>query len=286
MKLFCQTPYCDIYLNEDNFLEPFRMEYTTVGSNSNTATDREKIAYYIASTPDVCQLYKYKIPITEDILYQLTGCKNYAVMIAKCFFFDKVNKPLAWDLEEGLIDEFERDLCLLNGEFYENLWKIISNKWKKIKPLMAKTFDDFSFNSELQLMKRIIDEHLTEPFINFTTAKYKEYSPHRHKLMHKLSLKSIETELTDKEQKTLKKITKERANSKGEINKWTGRFLGACMILAEKDTYIAAHLSIYTELVKAIYAYNLKRHCNPSLSSHRATSHSWVNGRINQLNNS
>jgi hypothetical protein len=286
MKLFCQTSYCDIYLNEDNFLEPFRMEYTTVGSNSNTATDREKIAYYISSTPDVYQLDKYKIPITEDILYQLADCRNYAVRIAKCFFFDKVNKPLERDLEEGLIDEFERDLSLLNGEFYENIWKIISNKWKKIKPLMAKTFDDFSFNSELQLMERIIDEHLTEPFINFTTAGYKEYSPHRHKTMWKLRLKSTKEELTDKEQKKLKQITKERANTKGEINKWTGRFLGACMILAEKDTYIAAHLSIYTELVKAKDAYHLKMHCNPLLSSHRAPSHSWANGRIKPLNNS
>lgn len=285
MELFFQSDYCKIYTYQiDDLYVGVRIEVEVVGTNSNEATDREKIAFCITDTPSFDQIRKHKT--TEDILYQLAKCKDFAVRIAKCFFVGKVNKPLERDLEEGLIDEFERDLILLHGEFYENIWKIISNKWKKLKSLMAKTFSDFYFDSELQLMEAIVHEHLTEPFINFTTAGYKEYSPHRHKTMWNLQLKSNRKGLTDKEEEKLKKITRERANNKGEINKWTARFLECCKILAEKDNYIETHLSIYKSITNGICAYNQKMHCNPSLSKHRNPSHAWVSGRVKWLNNS
>lgn len=287
MYQFHKGDYCIIYTDSPESLVGFRIHWTLIGDDSDMATDREKIARYICNTPYFCEyFYKSKIHPTEDILLQLALCKDLAVRIAQCFLEGKINKPLARDIEEGFINEFQRDEILLISEFYQNYWKILNTKWNKIKKIMKEKFDDFSFTSEIELIKIIIDEHLSEPFTNYTTSKYKDYSPYRQKTMWKLSSKSSMSDLSDTERKKLCKLTREHRNNRGEINKWTGRFLGACQVLAEKDSYIATHLVIHNALVRGKSQLRLKVHSDPSLSGERVHAHRWINGKVEWLNNS
>jgi len=287
MYQFHKMDYCIIYTDSPESLVSFRIHWTLIGDDSVMSTDREKIARYICNTPHFSEYFcKNKIHPTEDILLQLALSKDLAIRIAQCFLEGKVNKPLARDIEEEFIDELQRDEILLLSEFYQNYWKILNTKWNKIKKIMKEKFDDFSFTSEIELIKKIIDEHLSEPFINYTTSKYKAYSPYHQKTMWKFSSKGSMSDLSNKDRRKLCELTREHGNNRGEINKWTGRFLDVCQVLAEKDSYIATHLTIHKALVKGQSQFRLKVHCNPSLSSERMRSHAWINGEVKWLNNS
>ncbi len=256
-----------------------KFEWKMIGSNHPNASDREKIAYYISATPELSK----KLLITNDVLREWIDNKDFIVRVAKCFLAGKDNpeNPLFKDLEEGLIDEYIHDCVWLRTELLDNCWKMLNVKWNKIEKILKYLWNDFPFKNPLDLMKQIIDDEYTYPFINWTTAKFKERSPRRNKEMWKLLSKQCTSTLTDREHKKLEYLLKEHRNS----NSWCSRFLNICGLLGDNgDIYLKTHVKIHNQICDGIAKLNFKSECDPKLKQYRTLNHSWQSGRVIMLN--
>lgn len=252
-----------------------------IGSNNVNANNREQIAYDICNHPIIDN---NKIIGTEDVLRQWVLDKDFAIRIAKCFLAGKENteNPLYKDLKEQLIDNVTHDLIWLKADYLSSIWSMLSIKWDEIIKAIIVIWKDFPFKTPLELMKQIIYDEYTYPFVNWTGSKYKERSKTHNKKMWALmrKLQRMET-LNDKENKKLNHLIKEHRN----IDSWMHRVLNVCGFLGDNgDNFLETRVKIHNELCDGIARINLKCECDPKLAKYRTTTHSWQNGHMIMLN--
>jgi hypothetical protein len=286
MEEYIKGHYSAIYYEvldefDDMLNVGFEQTWEKIGSNDSSSSDRERIARYICDTPDLTKADYSDVENIKDIHIEWLKCKDFAVRIAKCFLAGRGNpeNPILKDLEEALIDEWMHDAVWLCTDYYENYWKLISIKWRRIKAAFDANWVNYPFTSPYELMLRIVDENLTDPFTHWTSQKFKQFSQCRDKQMYKLLRKSYRSSLDNKEQKQLDKLLAEHSP-----NTWTGRLDCLCRLLADKgDYYIATRMRIRDEICDGKAKQNLKTHCDPKLNRYRTPSHSWINGRRERL---
>jgi hypothetical protein len=134
------TPYCcwiaiekrtgKITKFEGNFYSE------SAGKNSTSATNKEKIAFYISNLPSTDWTIDLNFAQTCEWIIHRT----LAIRIAKCFL-DEVSQPddpLIWELNEGTIDEYQLKYYRLLCNRLKNLWTLITRYEKKIKQVLAK----------------------------------------------------------------------------------------------------------------------------------------------------
>lgn len=250
----------------------FQVFWDKVGTDSPTATDRERIARFISTLPDFFCVLEEKITI--DTLEAWILAKDAAVRIARCFLAGRSqpDNPLLRDLEDGLIDQWLHDYKWLESDLYENLWKLISLRERLIKTALAKIWG-YPFTSSRDLMQQIIQEDLEGEFCQIFKPRYSYKSGEIQKIA-KLKRKFHRDELSDAEQKQMWQLIDRHA----PYPMWYDRVISVCQSLAVRgDVFIQTRLRIHGEILDGICKMQIRAECTPSLRHHRSRSHTWEN---------
>lgn len=249
-----------------------RVFWDTVGNDSPTATDRERIARFISTLPDFFRVLEEKITI--DTLQAWIVAKDAAVQIARCFLAGRSqpDNPLLRDLEDGLIDQYLHDYWWLESDLYENLWKLVSLRERKIKAVLAKIWG-YPFTSSRDLMQQIIQEDLEGEFCQIFKPRYSYKSSEIQKIA-KLKRKLHRNELSDTEQKQMWHLIDRHA----PYPMWCDRVVSVCKSsVVRGDTFIQTRMRIHGEIIDGLCKMQIRAECTPSLRHHRPRSHTWEN---------
>lgn len=133
------------------------MHWNPVGSDSQDASDRERIAKFIFELPSN-DFWQGDLK-TFDQIWEWFGWRDRAIDIAKCFLAGCGNpdNPLLKELKAGLIDEETYKDIRLDAELFENWWKLVQINEQAIKAELEKVKSwGYPFNSSRELVAEMI----------------------------------------------------------------------------------------------------------------------------------
>lgn len=264
-----ETSYCRWVFDETKPKGSFHCE--SVGKNSPSATDKERIAFYISSLPSD----DWTIDINFAQVCEWIIHRTWAIRIAKCFLagYNQRDNTLDCELNEGRIDEYQRDLTWLVSDKYENLWKLITRKEKKIKTALIKT-GEYPFTDSCELFQEIIKALIESNFLKCFQRNYIN-RPREIKSLTNLSRHQLNgKDLSQIQEEKLNNLTKKYRPQ----NPWYERLIQVSTNLAESDDIIRAHMQIEKALNDALLAMEQKAQCNPNLSQHAEKNYAWRRG--------
>lgn len=247
--------------------------WESVGSNSPEASDKEKIAKFISELPNASFLQDL---IQLDQIYHWLQWKNECIWIAKCFLAghrSSVDNPLLRSLEEGEIDQYYHDSCWLSVDLYENLWKLINLKNRRIKAAFNKLGWERSFESPRQLLEEIIASEINGEFSNILKHRY-EHHIKELKRLAKLAHRSYKGFLCKKEAAELIRL-KEKYS---QPNVWLTRLIDVSRLLGEIDEFIRVRVAVHDEILRGICRLQQDAACKPELRQHGQISELWIDG--------
>lgn len=276
----CSNCYC-IYCYKPSVGEhiSIHLEFSqkTIGDYSSQ-TQKEQMVFFISR--DLPSNYLFDEADTIDQIIKWMEWRNDNIYIAMCLLAGnkQTDNPLERDLEEGLIDEFTHDYIWLHADLFDNLWKLIFLKWKKIKDLFSFIEKEdneyqFPFKNSLELMKEILRETNDGKFLNYLKPHYVERMSERKRIAT-LSRKKRRGKLSFGE---IEKLSKLIDRHTPEEPFWLSNVLIAAKVLAEKDLFIRTRLRIHEEIMDGLDAMDQKAACNPKFNF-CGKSEEWVKG--------
>lgn len=244
-----------------------------VGSNSPEASDKEKIAKFISELPNSSFVEDFT---HLDQIYHWMEWKDTCIWISKCFMAghrSSVDNPLLRSLEEGEIDQYYHDSCWLSVDLYENLWKLIHLKDRRIKAAFNKLGWGWSFESPRELLEEIIATEINGEFSNILKPRYERHVKELKKLA-KLAHRSYKGFLTQKDRTELSRLKEKHS----QPNIWLTRLIDVSRLLAETDEFIRVRVGIHDEIMRGICKLQQDAACKPELRRHGQISEIWIDG--------
>ncbi|MBD2014333.1 hypothetical protein H6F96_10150 [Microcoleus sp. FACHB-53] len=244
--------------------------WTPVVNNAPEASDRERIAKFISELPNA----NFIQDLTQlDQIYRWAEWKNECIWIAKCFMAGRgsVDNPLLRPLEEGEIDQYYHDSCWLTVDFYENLWKLIHLKDRRIKAAFNKL--EWSFESPRQLLEEIIASEINGEFSNILKPRYEHHVKELKKLA-KLAHRSYKGFLSQKDRTELARLKEKHS----QPNTWLTRLIDVSRGLAETDEFFQVRVAIHDEIMRGICKLQQDAACKPELRRQGQISEIWIDG--------
>jgi len=250
------------------------ISWEPVGEDSPEASDRERIANFISELPDE-SFVEESSHIHQ--LYAWMGWKNNCISIAKCFLVGRGSpeNPLLRALEEGQIDQYYHDQCWLSVHLYENLWKLLSLKEKRIRAAFRK--QEWDFISPRIVLEQILANEINGEFSVVLKPRHEENAKELKKLakLQNQSHKGFGLKEADEEER--KRLVEKYSSQPKNI--WLDRVLAIAATLAEKDALIRTHLEIHHAVIRGITKLELDAACKPHLKQHGQVSSTWRNGQ-------
>lgn len=255
----------------------FQVHWNKVGSDSQDASDRERIARFISNLPSQGSRkggLRSLAHIQEWVIW-----KDHAIDIARYFLVGRGQSddlPLK-ELKDGLIDKFSYDYLWTEVDVYENLWELLHQSGETIGVVCRRNWD-YPFKSNLELMQEIIREDLEGEFSLRLGRRYMYVSSQIGKIA-KLKRKDCKGGLSNIEQKTLYRLIDQHS----AFPTWLNRVLLVSEALAAKgDSTIQKHLATRSKNIDALSKLQIKRDCDPSLKTHKRRTHTWNNGILKE----
>lgn len=201
--------------------------------------------------------------------------KNNCISTAKCFLAGRSSpeNPLLRSLEEGQVDQYYHDQCWLSVELYENLWKLLNVKEKRIKAAFKK--QGWDFNSPRIALEQILANEINGEF-SVILKPYHEQNAKELRRIAKLqnhAHKGFGLRKADEEER--KRLVEKYSSEPQNI--YLDRVLASAATLAEKDALIRTHLEIHHAVMRGITKLHLDAACKPHLKQHGQTSFTWSN---------
>jgi hypothetical protein len=244
-----------------------------VGDDSPEASDKMQIAWFISNELPNREFVKdFK---TLDQLYEWMEWKNNCIWIAKCFVagHGSPDNPLLRPLEEGEIDQYYHDFCWLTVDLYENLWKLINLKTRRIKAAFNKQGWVWPFESPRQLLEEIIATDINGEFSNILKPRY-ERNVKELKRLAKLAHRSYKGFLAPKDRTELARLKEKHS----QPNVWLKRLLDVSRLLGETDEFIRVRVAIHDEILRGVCKLELDAACQPEWRRHGQISELWIDG--------
>jgi hypothetical protein len=181
-------PYIRAVLEEVTKLQSrskFRLsiEWLKVGSDQPTATDKQRLAWFLSS-----ELPNYSLIAEQDeiaLIDKWCEVKIQSIRFAKCLLagLSEPDNPLLWELEAGFLTQGLHDSIWLHANFLMNLWELVSFKWDLFRPY-------FPGETPLSLFQVMFAE-----IVNGTFKKYLQpyYSRNNNEFRELFRLKTAES---------------------------------------------------------------------------------------------
>jgi polyhydroxyalkanoate synthesis regulator phasin len=249
----------------------FCVFWEPVGSNCKSSFDKQRIAHFISELPSEGFLCELK---STDQLAMWVYKKRFAIQLAKCWVAGQTapDNPLTKDLEEGLIDQWESDYIWLQTSYYEQLWKLIQQRGRKIIKYLKKK-GNYPFNLEREFMEELLKESFDNEYSLLLQDRYIQKNSDIKKL-GTLARKGI---LTTAE---LERVTALRRQLGGETV-LLDQLVEVCCCLGKKDPWIRSHLKIMKAYDDAQGAMLQASACDPKLREHgHGQSFACIDGKI------
>ena len=249
----------------------YRVHWTPVGSGSQDASDRERIARFISELPSN-DFWQADLK-TFDQIMEWFDWRDRAIDIAKCFLAgrDNPDNPLRKELKTGLIDEETYKDIRLDAELFENWWKLVQPNEQAIKAELEKVKSwGYPFNSSRELVEEMIREDLEGEFANCLKPYY-AYNSRIMRLIAQLKHKHCTGELGGAESQDLFKLIDQNV----PLPIWYDRVISVSQILVEQgNTCIKEHLVINGKIINRLARRQYQRERSQS------TSQTWHKGRV------
>jgi hypothetical protein len=193
----------------------FCVFWEPVGSNCKSSSDKQRIAHFVSELPSEGFLHELK---STDQLAIWVYKKTFAIQFAKCWVAGDTtpDNPLIKDLEEGVIDQWESDYIWEEVGYYEQIWKLLRQRDRKIIKRLKQDFK-CPFKSKRELLQEI----LREDFDNKYSPLLKQRCIWKNsdaREVATLSRKLIRGEyFTKKEVKILEKLQQQSGNTTREL---------------------------------------------------------------------
>ena len=242
-----------------------------IGDDSPKASDKMQIAWFISNKlPNQEFVEDFK---TLDQLYAWMEWKNSFIWVAKCFLagHSSPDNPLLRPLEEGEIDQYYHDFCWLTVDLYENLWKLISLKTRRIRAIFNK--QGWALDSPRQLLEEIIASGINGEFSNFLKPRYERNAKELTKIA-KLARRTYIGFLPQKDREELVRLKEKHS----QPNVWLKRLIDVSRLLGEKDEFISVRVAIHDEIMKGICNLQINASCKPEWRQHGQLSEIWTDG--------
>ena len=247
----------------------YNFQWETIGDNSSSASDKEQIAFYISRLPSSDWLDGASF----DQICEWMMCHDFAIRLAKCFLYQQPDNPLARELEEGIIDQYEHDYIWLISDRYNNFWNLILRKEKKIKTALSKNWG-YPFQNRKEFFQEIVRAYIEGNFTKCFEQNY-EHKPREYKALITASRQQANgQDIPESKAKKLNKLAKKYI----PLNVWNERLIEISTVLAERDSLIKAHLAINKTLTDALLALEQKACCDPTLKDHAPRFYAWRRG--------
>jgi len=249
----------------------FCVFWEPIGSNSQSSSDKERIAYFISKLPS--EYFLHEIEHTDQLAYWVYK-KRFAIRLAKCWVSGHTapDNPLIKDLEQGLIDQWQSDYIWLQTSHYEQLWKLLQQRGRKIIKSLKKKWN-YPFNLEREFMQELLKESFDNEYSPLLQDRYIQKNSDIKKL-GTLARKGI---LTTAE---LERVTALRRQLGGETV-LLDQLVEVCCCLGKKDPWIRSHLKIMKAYDDAEGAMLQASACDPKLREHgHGQSFACIDGKI------
>ena len=247
--------------------------WTPVGDDSPEASDRVRIANFISELPNKSLIAEFT---HLDQLYHWMSWKNNCISIAKCFLagHKTPENPLLRALEEAEIDQYYHDQCWLTTDLYENLWKLLSLKEKRIKAAFKKQGWDFS--CPRIVLEQILASEINGEFSVILKPHHEENAKELKKIAKLQHRAHKGFGLGTEENKELRRLTQKYSE---EPNILLDRLLRVAAALSKQDGFISTRLVVHRALMQGIARLKLDAGCKPQLKQHGQISSTWIDGQ-------
>lgn len=253
----------------------FCVFWESVGSNSETDSDKKRIAHFISELPSESLLHELK---TIDQLAMWVDKKNFAIRLAKCWDagHSTPDNPLIIDMEKGLINQWKSDHIWLQASYYEQISKLLQQRGRKIIKFLKKEWD-CPFKSERELLQELLQEAFDNEYSLLIKKRHIHKSSDVRKLATLCRKKMREGELAAEVEQTLTDLCKQLG---GELV-WHHRLAQICHYLAKEDTWIGLWLKIIKAHQDVEAAMLQASACDPKLREHgHGRSFACIDGKI------
>lgn len=268
--------------NSHVFFEPYvflsgRIKYRFIVvwhsiQSSKNVTGRQQLASFISDLPSATLLDSVATP---DQVLHWAEMKDCCIDIAKCLLagHTQPDNPLLRGLEEDLINQWSHDSRIYSAMLYDNLFKIVTHRWKTIKRSLDLSEWGCPFSTGTELVQEIIASEINEQFSNCLKPYYAS-TPYKMGQIYTLGRK-VRRNREDSE--SLEKLRKKVKPHSTQVV-WLGRLVSVCQVLAERDNLIQTHLEIHESIVDGICKQWQKATYKPKLSRHYSPSEEWRDG--------
>ena len=248
---------------------PWKWEFskTEIGELTPTSSDKLKIANFIANLPSSDYLENR---LTFDQVGEALGLRDRAVRVARCFVagHDAPDNPMFREVEDGIISQIEADQIWLHSDLFENLWKLLTAKERKIKTVLERNYG-FPFDNVRELLEEIIRHDFDWQFaLTFRDAKITANQMHCYRKI------AIKKNPSDKEREAQWKLR----DKLGASPIWLERLVNVLEALSERDKLIATRFSIHQTLTSGLSKLPFQASCNPETRYLVSQTKQWSNG--------
>jgi hypothetical protein len=207
----------------------YRVHWTSVGSGSQDASDRDRIAKFISELPSN-GFWQGDLKTFDQIMEWL-GWRDRAIDIANYFSAGRGNSDnsLLKELKAGLIDEETYQDIRLDAALFDNWWKLVHLNEQTIKAELEKVKSwGYPFNSSRELVEEMIREDLEGEFVNCLKPYY-AYNSRIMRLIAQLKRKHCRGELGEAESQEMLKLIDQNV----PFPIWYDRVISVSQILVE-----------------------------------------------------
>ncbi len=233
-----------------------------LGSDAPEASDKLRLIRFLTKLPDEAFLQEMK---TLDQLFQWVGFKNECIDIARCWLAGHgfPDNPLARYLMEGdVCGKHYHDRTWLTADMYDNLWKLLNQRQKKLKSAFVKQDWGYPFESPRAFLEEIMGCGVDSEFCVYLKHQHSSNTRENRKLAT-LGRKNIKNTASSKEIKELDALVSKH----GQSNIWLHRLVTISEILAEHDSFIKTRLAVHKAFLDGIIALQQEATCNPQLKN-------------------
>lgn len=247
----------------------YQVQWNQVGSNSQDASERERIARFISNLPN--EDFWLGDLKTLDLMMEWIRWKDRAIDIARYFLagHDNPDNPLQREFKAGLIDEEKYKYIRSEAHLYENWWQLVQLNEQQIKAVLEKIKSwGYPFDSSRELVEEIIRADLEGEFSNCLKTRY-VYDSKEIKQIAVLKRKHHRGELSETEWQELLKLIDQNA----PYPIWYDRVISVAEVLAERgNTCIEKHLEINSKIINRLSRMQYQRERS------QTTSNTWDKG--------
>ena len=169
--------------------------------------------------------------------------KDNSYRLASCFVAGK--KILEEDYQQGLLTKEEVEVVYLDYQYFYKLYKLIDDKWWKIKDEF-KQDKRFLFNSSLELFQEIILVYLDNDYKLFLKPDSKHDKKTNKKIYSLLKeIESLSSKSSRKPHSYKNKIKRlqQLMNPYRQTNYWLEKIIELCQKEAKEDQYIKKYIA-------------------------------------------